>query len=68
MFFQKAIQAWRDGSEALRVELVKNYFMSVPGFTTPEVIIQRSIAPNFLQLFGLTGGDPLYAVIAHRLS
>lgn len=67
MFFQKAIQAWRDGSEALRVELVKNYFVSIPGFTTPEVIFQKSIAPNLLQWLGVTGGDPLYAVIAHRL-
>lgn len=67
MFFQKAIQVWRDGSEALRVELVKNYFVSMPGFTTPEVIFQKSIAPNLLQWLGVPGSDPLYAVIAHRL-
>ncbi|PLZ98033.1 SAM-dependent methyltransferase, partial [Fischerella thermalis CCMEE 5328] len=35
MFYQKAIQAWRDTSEATRIELVKGYFNSVPGFTTP---------------------------------
>jgi SAM-dependent methyltransferase len=68
MFFQKAIQAWRDGSEAFRVELVKGYFTSVSGFTTPEIIAQRSTAPNFLQWLGVPGGDPLYAVIAHRLT
>ncbi len=28
MFFQKAIQSWREGSEASRVELVKSYFHS----------------------------------------
>jgi hypothetical protein len=66
MFFQKAIQAWRDASEPTRVELVKNYFASVPGFTTPEVIVHKSTAPNFLQWLGATGGDPFYAVIAHR--
>ncbi|HYW19018.1 MAG TPA: class I SAM-dependent methyltransferase [Nodularia sp. (in: cyanobacteria)] len=66
MFFQKAIQAWRDASESNRVELVKHYFTSVPGFTVPEVIVNKSTAPNFLQWLGASGGDPFYAVIAHR--
>jgi SAM-dependent methyltransferase len=66
MFFQKAIQAWRDASEANRVELVKHYFTSAPGFTIPEVIIKQSSAPNLLQWLGVPGGDPFYAVIAHR--
>ena len=64
MFYQKAIQAWRDGSEASRVELVKQYFTSVPGFTEPEVIAHQSNAPNFLQWLGAASGDPFYAVIA----
>ncbi|MDB9324132.1 class I SAM-dependent methyltransferase [Nodularia spumigena CS-591/04] len=67
MFFQKAIQAWRDASEATRVELVKQYFTSVPGFSVPEVIVNKSTAPNFLQWLGAGGGDPFYAVIAHRI-
>jgi ubiquinone/menaquinone biosynthesis C-methylase UbiE len=66
MFFQKAIQAWRDASEATRVELVKRYFASVPGFTTAEVIVNRSTAPYFLQWLGASGSDPFYAVIAYR--
>ncbi|TVP60293.1 MAG: class I SAM-dependent methyltransferase [Nodularia sp. (in: Bacteria)] len=66
MFFQKAIQAWRETSEATRVELVKHYFTSVPGFTVPEVIVNKSTVPNFLQWLGAGGGDPFYAVIAHR--
>lgn len=66
MFFQKAIQAWRNASEATRVELVKNYFQSVDGFSTPEVICHTSQVPNFLQWLGATGGDPFYAVIAYR--
>ncbi|MDH6061529.1 class I SAM-dependent methyltransferase [Chrysosporum bergii ANA360D] len=66
MFFQKAIQAWREGSEASRVELVKHYFTSVPGFTVPEVIVNKSTVPDFLQWLGVGGGDPFYAVIAHR--
>ncbi len=68
MFYQKAIQAWRDGSENSRVELVKQYFKLVPGFTEPEVITRQSSAPNFLQWLGAGGGDPFYAVIAHRAS
>jgi SAM-dependent methyltransferase len=68
MFFQKAIQAWRDGSESFRVELVKGYFNSVTGFTTPEVIAHKSTAPSLLQWLGVRGGDPLYAVIAQRLT
>ncbi len=66
MFYQKAIAAWRDSSEASRVELVKGYFTSVPGFSSPEVITRQSSAPNFLQWMGAGGGDPFYAVIAQR--
>jgi SAM-dependent methyltransferase len=66
MFFQKAIQAWREGTEASRVELVKGYFSAVPGFTSPEVIARVSTLPNLLQWMGVTGGDPFYAVIAYR--
>jgi len=66
MFFQKAIQIWRDSSEASRLELVKSYFQSVPGFSTPEVIARTSQAPQFLQWLGAAGGDPFYAVIASR--
>lgn len=66
MFFEKAIQAWREGTEASRVELVKSYFSAVPGFTPPEVIARQSSLPNFLQWMGVAGGDPFYAVIAYR--
>ncbi|HEY9672821.1 MAG TPA: methyltransferase domain-containing protein [Waterburya sp.] len=67
MFYQKAIAAWRDGSEQSRVELVKRYFQSVPGFSSPEVVVRQSAAPSFMQMFGLGGGDPFYAVIAQRI-
>ncbi|MEL6221261.1 MAG: class I SAM-dependent methyltransferase [Cyanobacteria bacterium J06627_8] len=66
MFYQKAIQQWRDGSEASRVELVKQYFNAVPGFTTPEAIAQPSSVPPVLQMLGVPGGDPFYAVLASR--
>ncbi len=66
MFYQKAIQAWRDSSENDRVELVKRYFAAVPGFSEPEVIARQSSVPSFLQMLGMGGGDPFYAVIAQR--
>jgi SAM-dependent methyltransferase len=66
MFYQKAIQAWREGSEASRVALVKNYFKAIPGFSKPEVIVRQSQAPGMLQWLGMAGGDPFYAVIAGR--
>ncbi|MBW4582171.1 MAG: class I SAM-dependent methyltransferase [Tildeniella nuda ZEHNDER 1965/U140] len=66
MFYQKAIQAWRDGSEGDRVKLVEGYFAAVPGFTKPEVFARQSQVPGIMQLLGMGGGDPFYAVIAHR--
>ena len=68
MFYQKAIQIWRDSAEGDRVKLVKQYFAAVPGFTAPEVIERVSAAPAFLQWLGVPGGDPFYAVIAQRKS
>lgn len=67
MFYQKAIQAWRDGSESDRVALVQQYFAAIPGFGPPEVITRPSTLPSFLQMLGMAGGDPFYAVIGQRL-
>lgn len=66
MFYQKAIQAWRDGSESDRVELVKGYFRSVPEFEEPVAIARPSSVPAILQMMGVPGGDPFYAVMARR--
>jgi len=67
MFYQKAIAAWRDGSESNRVSLVKGYFKSVPGFSTPEVVTHASSIPPILQMLGMPGGDPFYAIVAERM-
>lgn len=67
MFYEKAIAAWREGSEASRVALVKSYFESVPGFGNIETVAKKSEAPTFLQMMGMGGGDPFYAVIAERM-
>ncbi|MGB5771243.1 MAG: methyltransferase domain-containing protein [Crocosphaera sp.] len=68
MFYQKAITAWRDGTDATRIQLVKGYFKSVSGFTKPEVIINASPLPSFLQMLGIIGSDPFYAVIATKVN
>jgi SAM-dependent methyltransferase len=68
MFYNKAIAAWRDGSESERVELVEGYFNSVPGFSDPETIVQVSQAPDLLRWLGAGGGDPFYAVIARKVA
>ena len=67
MFYQKAIAAWRDSSEAARVNLVKRYFESVRGFGNIETVINKSDAPAILQMMGLANSDPFYAVIAERM-
>lgn len=66
MFYQKAIAAWRDGTDTDRVNLVKKYFQSVDGFAQPEVVVHQATLPGFLQMLGLAGGDPFYAVMARK--
>ena len=67
MFYQKAIAAWRDNSDTGRVNLVKRYFSSVSGFSTPEVIAKVADMPPLLQMMGIGSHDPFYAVIAERV-
>ncbi len=67
MFFQKAISAWREASsDEKRIELVKGYFNAVSGFSEPEVIKKQPSVPSILQMFGMGGSDPFYAVLAYR--
>lgn len=67
MFFEKAIAAWRENTESGRIELVKDYFRAVDGFSEPEAISRQSSIPTFLQMLGDGGSDPFYAVIAQRI-
>lgn len=67
MFYNKAIAAWRDANELDRVELVKGYFNSVSGFSTPEEIVHVSQVPEIFRFIGAGGGDPFYAVIAQKV-
>lgn len=73
MFYQKAISAWREATEPDRIELVKGYINSVkindlPGFNSPKVIASQSKTPLFMQMLGMGGSDPFYALIASRQS
>ncbi|MEL7407005.1 MAG: methyltransferase domain-containing protein [Cyanobacteria bacterium J06558_2] len=67
MFYNKAIAAWRDGTDTDRVNLVKKYFQSVDGFSQPEVVVHQSPLAGVLQMMGLAGGDPFYAVMASKV-
>lgn len=68
MFYQKAIAAWRDSSDASHIALVKRYFGAVKGFSTPEVIANQPPMTNpLLQMMGFASSDPFYAVIAERM-
>ena len=51
MFYQKAVAAWRDGTGYSRVQLVKQYFSCISGFTEPEVVTEVGVAPDN-SLFG----------------
>jgi SAM-dependent methyltransferase len=66
MFFEKAIQAWREGSESQRIKLIEHYFASVPGFGKPKVICQKPEGQSPF-LFWNQASDPFYAVSAQRL-
>ena len=67
MFYQKAIQAWRDGAESDRTKLVFKYFASVPkGFTRPELVANVPPSSPFLAMLGMASSDPFYAVLATR--
>lgn len=68
MFYQKAIQAWRDGSERDRLHLVQQYFASIPGFGKVEAIARPSTTPAFLQMLGMGSSDPFYAVVGERVA
>lgn len=68
MFYQKAIAAWRDGSERDRVNLVKSYFESTRQFSPPEALEKQAGAVSpILKMLGMGGGDPFYAVTAKRM-
>ena len=68
MFYQKAIAAWRDGTDTDRVNLVQKYFQSVDGFSKPEIVVHQSKLPPLLQMMGIGGGDPFYALIASKFA
>ena len=72
-FYSKAIGAWRDGTGYSRVQLVKQYFGAVDGFTPavafteiePEKV-PRNPLQKLLWAFTRAQGDPFYAVCAYK--
>lgn len=66
MFYQKAISAWRDATDRQRIHLVKSYFQSVPDFSPPQIVATQPEIPAILQMFGIGGRDPFYALFARK--
>lgn len=66
MFFQKAIQAWREGTDHDRLALVQSYFDQDNQFSNPELVQSISPISSVLNLMGIAGADPFYAVIAEK--
>ena len=68
MFYQKAIQAWREGTDASHVRLVKSYFSAIPGFADIRSIGRPRVSSkgfDWTQLFA-PPADPFFAVTAIR--
>lgn len=61
MFFQKAIQIWREGSDGDRLNLLQDYIKAVPGFKEP-IVYQNPGISALLPWF--PGPDPFYGVVA----
>ncbi|QEQ00295.1 methyltransferase domain-containing protein [Thermosynechococcus sp. CL-1] len=61
MFFEKAIQAWREGTEGDRVRLVQTYIDSIPSLK-----VVKTQLPRRWPWLGFT--DPFYAVVGQKQS
>ncbi|WP_299487075.1 methyltransferase domain-containing protein [Acaryochloris sp. IP29b_bin.137] len=68
MFYQKAIQAWRERTDHQRLQLVQSYFSAVKGMGPPQLIANDPPQSSLLSWMGLGGGDPFFAVVKQRLS
>ncbi|MDG2991910.1 class I SAM-dependent methyltransferase [Candidatus Synechococcus calcipolaris G9] len=65
MFFQKAIQIWREARDGDRLQLVQNYINLVPGFREP--IVYKNPGASF-RLPWFPEPDPFYGVVALKSS
>ncbi|MGB7414490.1 MAG: methyltransferase domain-containing protein [Thermosynechococcaceae cyanobacterium] len=66
MFYQKAIQAWRDSGDQEHLQMVRSYFEAVAGFKKPEVIVNQPEENRILAMFNIAVSDPFFAVVAQR--
>ena len=64
LFPTKAVAGWLGADEDLRCSIAAEYLRRAGGFTTPEATLRTPPAPD---RGGRYRGDPLYAVVAHRL-
>lgn len=61
MFFEKAIQAWRDATESDRLQLVQTYINSIPALKVIKTHLPRRWS-------WLAFTDPFYAVVGQKQS
>lgn len=78
LFYDKAIQGWRDNSAYGRVSLVKQYFQCITGFTEAKVVTEVDLPSQSLNGLALLQAkfskllgtalpqDPFYAVMAYK--
>jgi SAM-dependent methyltransferase len=68
MFPEKAIKIWKESSEALRIDLVKEYFEVAGGFEEPQVFVSTGRPRPVDDKYAGRGlpSDPIYAVYADR--
>ena len=64
LFPTKAVHGWLTADEDLRCSIACEYLRQAGGFTEPEATLRTPPAPD---RGGRYRGDPLYAVVAHRL-
>ncbi|MEO0377057.1 MAG: methyltransferase domain-containing protein [Cyanobacteria bacterium P01_A01_bin.17] len=67
MFPNKAIQAWRESGDQEHLQMVKAYFESIKGFSSPEAIVNRPEENAILALFNIGASDPFLAVTATKI-
>ena len=66
MFYDKAVKAWRDGTDFSRVSLVKQYVGAVSGFRAPPEVVTRVELPE--ERGGGGGSNALAALLPEPLS
>jgi SAM-dependent methyltransferase len=68
MFPEKAVKIWRESSEALRIDLVKEYFEAAGAYEEPKIFASTGRPRPIDDKYASRGipSDPIYAVYADK--